>query len=195
MQALAARSAGRAGGRSGFSSRAAAPRAAPRAAPQRSAAGPNVTNVMVAPPMFSPFGGFGYGFSPFGFGMPVRATYFASPPYTPDRPSVDPKRPFALGTPLASVTRRHHGSANLNCPTSLCSPPRQRTPKHLAARCCPHTRATDPPRRWCPMLQFGFGFGGGIIRLMITLFIIQVRISGSAATPSPTRSDRSTVYI
>jgi hypothetical protein len=83
-QALAARSAGRAGGRSGFSSRA----AAPRAAPQRSAAAPNVTNVVVAPPMFSPFGGFGYGFSPFGFGfgMPVRSSHFATiaifPPFS-----------------------------------------------------------------------------------------------------------------
>jgi hypothetical protein len=28
------------------------------------------------------------------------------------------------------------------------------------------------------VVQFGFGFGGGIIRLMITLFIIQVRILG-----------------
>jgi hypothetical protein len=36
---------------------------------------------------------------------------------------------------------------------------------------------TDPPRRWCTVAQFGFGFGGGIIRLMITLFIIQVRIA------------------
>jgi hypothetical protein len=40
-----------------------------------------------------------------------------------------------------------------------------------------HTRMTDPPRRWCTVAQFGFGFGGGIIRLMITLFIIQVRIA------------------
>jgi hypothetical protein len=38
--------------------------------------------------MFSPFGGFGYGFSPFGFGfgMPVRSSHFATiaifPPFS-----------------------------------------------------------------------------------------------------------------
>jgi uncharacterized membrane protein len=64
-EALAARSGGRAGA-SSFSAR----RAMPRAAPAQRMAPAYSSTVVVAPPVFSPFGfgGFGYGF---GYGMPI----------------------------------------------------------------------------------------------------------------------------
>mmetsp|Transcript_21163 Transcript_21163/g.29348 ORF Transcript_21163/g.29348 Transcript_21163/m.29348 type:complete len:189 (-) Transcript_21163:73-639(-) len=68
-EALAAKSSGRAGGSAGFASRKAPPPAAPQA-PSRAAdtyVAPNVTNVYVAPPVYSPSP---FGYSPFG-GLPI----------------------------------------------------------------------------------------------------------------------------
>lgn len=68
--AMAARSGGRAGA-SSFAARRSY--SAPRAAPTRAYSSPSSTTVVVAPPLFSPFGGFGYGGFGYGFGMPIFA--------------------------------------------------------------------------------------------------------------------------
>lgn len=66
--ALAARSGGRVGG---SSFRSSAPRAAPRAAPSPRSSGPSVrnNNYYSAPPLVSPFGGYGYGYGGGGISM------------------------------------------------------------------------------------------------------------------------------